>query len=126
MKEGIFFIIGLILLTDICDTFSQLLLKSSINFLNLHINSIKKAFQFTWQLIRIPRVWGGLIFSIVSLGVWLFVLSKVDLNFAFSLDSMRYILITLASGMFLKERISLGRWLGVFCVVCGIILVALG
>ena len=126
MKQSVFFIIGLILLTDICDTFSQLLLKSSINFLNLHINSIKKAFQFIWQLIRIPRVWGGFISSAASLGVWLFVLSKADLNFAFSLDSMRYILITLASGIFLKEKISLGRWLGVICVVCGITLVAVG
>lgn len=126
MKQHIFFIFGLIFLTDIFDTVSQLFLKSSINSLDLHVNTIKKAFQFTWQLIRIPRVWVGFIFSTVSLGFWLFVLSKSDLNFAFSLDSMRYILITLASGLFLKEKISSSRWLGIMCVVFGIMLVAAG
>jgi uncharacterized membrane protein len=126
MKQQIFFIIGLILLTDIFDTVSQLFLKSSINSLDLHVNTVKKALQFTWRLIMIPRVWVGFIFSAISLGFWLFVLSKSDLNFAFSLDSMRYILITLASGLFLKEKISLPRWLGIICVVFGIMLVAVG
>ena len=126
MKQHIFFIFGLILLTDIFDTASQLFLKSSINSLDSHVNTIKKAFQFIWRLIRIPRVWIGFIFSAVSLGFWLFVLSKSDLNFAFSLDSMRYILITLASGLFLKEKISPSRWMGIVCVVFGIMLVAAG
>ena len=126
MKLGILSIIGLILFTDILDTFGQLLLKSSVNLLNLHINTFKKAFHFTWKLLAIPKVWGGFLFSTASLVVWLFVLSKADLNFAFSLDSMRYILITLASGIFLKEKITRGRWLGVFCVVLGIALVAMG
>ncbi len=126
MKQHIFFIIGLILLTDIFDTVSQLLLKASINSLDLQVNTIKKALRFSWQLIRIPRVWIGFIFSTISLGFWLFVLSKSDLNFAFSLDSMRYILITLASGLFLKEKISLPRWLGIMCVVFGIMLVTVG
>ena len=126
MKLGILSIIGLILLTDILDTFGQLLLKSSVNLLDVHINTIKKALAFTWRLLAMPRVWSGFIFSSVSLIVWLFVLSKADLNFAFSLDSMRYILITLASGIFLKEKITPGRWLGVACVVLGITLVAIG
>jgi uncharacterized membrane protein len=126
MKQQILLIIGLILLTDIFDTVSQLFLKSSINSLDLHVNSVRKALQFSWRLIRIPRVWIGFIFSTVSLGFWLFVLSKADLNFAFSLDSMRYILITLASGIFLKEKISSSRWLGIICVVFGIMLVAAG
>lgn len=126
MKQNILLIIGLILLTDIIDTISQLFLKSSINSLHPKINSLKKVLRFIFQLTKIPRVWVGFVLAGISLGLWLLVLSKADLNFAFSLDSMRYILITLASGLILKERISLGRWLGIACVVIGITLVAIG
>lgn len=126
MKQGLFFIIFLIFLTDLCDTASQLLLKSVINSLDLHINTVRKVIGLMIQLIIAPRVLAGFVFSVLSLLIWLFVLTKSDLNFAFSMDSMRYILIALASVFVLKEKISLIRWLGIFAVVCGILIVAIG
>ena len=126
MKQNLICIIFLIFLTDICDTVSQLLLKFSINSLDLHINTVKKVIHLVIQLIKSPRVWIGFIFSALSLLMWLFVLTRSDLNFAFSIDSMRYILIALASVLILKEKINTVRWLGIFAVVCGIMLVAIG
>jgi uncharacterized membrane protein len=126
MKQNILSIIFLIFVTDICDTVSQLFLKSSINSLDLHINTVKKVIHLVIQLIKTPQVWISLIFSTLSLFMWLFVLTKSDLNFAFSIDSMRYILIALASVLILKEKINTVRWLGIFAVVCGIMLVAIG
>ncbi len=126
MKQNLIFIIFLIFATDICDTISQLLLKTSINSLDLHINTIKKVIRLVVQLLKTPRVFIGSIFSAVSLLIWLFVLTKSDLNFAFSIDSMRYILVALASVLILKEKINTARWLGILAVVCGIVLVAIG
>ena len=126
MKQTMFFIIFLIFLTDICDTISQLLLKSAINSLDLHINTVRKVIRLMIRLVLNPRVLVGLVFSALSLFIWLFVLTKSDLNFAFSMDSMRYILIALASVFVLKEKISIVRWLGIFAVVCGIAIVAIG
>jgi len=126
MKQNIIFIIFLIFITDICDTVSQLLLKYSINSLDSHVNSIKKVINLVVHLLKTPRVLVGFVFSTVSLLMWLFVLTKADLNFAFSIDSMRYILIALASVIFLKEKIRFTRWLGIFAVICGIALVAIG
>ena len=126
MKQTMFFIIFLIFLTDICDTISQLLLKSAINSLDLHINTVRKVIRLMIRLVLNPRVLVGLVFSALSLFIWLFVLTKSDLNFAFSMDSMRYILIALASVFVLKEKISIVRWLGIFAVVCGIVIVAIG
>lgn len=126
MKQNLIFIIFLIFLTGICDTVSQLLLKSSINSLDLHINTVKKVIRLVIHLIKTPRVLIGSFFSALSLFIWLFVLTKSDLNFAFSIDSMRYILISLASVLILKEKINTVRWLGIFVVVCGIMLVAIG
>jgi len=126
MKEHILLIIGLIAITDICDTVGQLILKSSINVLNWHVNSIMKALRLIVELLKIPRVWFGFCLSGISLVFWLVALTKADLNLAFSLDSMRYILISLASVIFLKEKVGKRRWAGIMFVVFGIILVALG
>ena len=125
MKLPLFFILFLLVLTSACDTISQLFLKTAINSLNFSINSIKKTFGFIVKLIMIPRVWIGFIFSCLSLFIWLFVLSRVDLNFAFSLDSMHYIFIAFASGIILKEKVGFTRWMGTILIVAGIILVTL-
>ncbi len=77
------------------------------------------------KLILIPWVWVGFIFSTISLFVWLFVLSKTELSFAFSVDSMHYILIAFASRSILKERVGFTRWMGTILIVAGIILVTL-
>ncbi len=125
MKVSLTFIMLLIVSTSICDTISQLFLKTSINFLNADITSIKNIFGFIIRLALIPKVWVGFIFSCLSLFIWLFVLSKADLNFAFSLDSMHYIFIALASSLILKEKVEFKRWIGTTLVVLGIALVTL-
>lgn len=124
MKTGLFFIISLIVLTSICDTISQMFLKTSINSLDYTIDSIKKVFSFIIKVIAIPWVWIGFAFSTLSLFIWLFVLSKADLNFAFSVDSMHYIFIAFASGLILKEKVGLLRWGGTLLIVVGIIIVS--
>lgn len=126
MKVGLFFVLFLIVLTSICDTINQIFLKSSINSLKISLTAnIIKILQFILKLIRIPRLWIGFLFSVVSLCIWLFVLSKVDLNFAFSVDSMHYIFIAFASGLILKEKVCFRRWAGTIFIIIGIILVSL-
>jgi drug/metabolite transporter (DMT)-like permease len=120
-----FFIVFLIVLTSTCDTISQLFLKSAINSLGLNINSIRKIFGFIVKLILVPWIWIGLIFSCLSLFIWLFVLSKAPLNLAFSVDSMHYIFIAFASSLILKEKVGFKRWVGTILIMVGIILVTL-
>lgn len=119
-------ILLLIVLTSVCDATSQTILKSSINSLRFNVDGFKKAVVFVWKLIRLPLVWLGFFFSTLSLLIWLFVLSKADLSFAFSVDSMHYIFIAFASGIILKEKVDLLRWTGTLLIVTGIIIVTLG
>ena len=126
MKQGLLVVLSLIALTSLCDTINQLLLKSTIDSLNFTPTlNIIKIFKFIFQLISHPRLWVGLVFSLISLCVWLVVLSKADLNFAFSADSMHYIFIALASRFVLKEKMGTRRWLGTGLIVVGIIFVSL-
>jgi len=126
MKEGLIFIFFLIVLTSACDTINQLFLKSAINSLSLSSPiTVKKIIKFIIELIIVPRVWISFLFSVLSLCIWLFILSKVDLNFAFSIDSMNYIFIAFASMHVLKERVGFKRWSGTIFIIIGIILVSL-
>jgi len=125
MKEGLFFIIFLIVITSICDTISQLLLKSAVNSFGFSTRGFLKIVKSMLKLISIPWVWFGFLASTFSLLIWLFVLSRVELNFAFSVDSIHYIFIAIASRMILKEKVGILRWLGTALIAVGIILVTL-
>ena len=126
MKEGLPLILFMIALTSLCDTINQLFLKSAIDSLNFGAKfNVARIFKFIFQLLVKPRIWLSFIFSVVSLCIWLLVLSKADLNFAFSADSMHYIFIALASRFILKERFSSLRWLGTGLIVLGIVFVSL-
>jgi drug/metabolite transporter (DMT)-like permease len=126
MREGQYFILSLIIFTGLCDTFRELFLKSGINSLDqFNPGNIKGVILFILRLIRTPWVWISLLFGFLSLFIWLFILSKVDLNLAFSLDSMHYIFIALASQFLLKEKVRLTRWVGTLLIVLGITLVTL-
>lgn len=126
MKQGLLAVLSLIALTSLCDTVNQLFLKSAIDSLNFTPTfNIIKIFKFIFKLIITPRLWLGFGFSLVSLCIWLIVLSKADLNFAFSADSMHYIFIAFASRLFLKEKFSSLRWLGTTLIVVGIVFISL-
>jgi len=126
MKEGQLFILGLIVFTSLCDTFRELFLKSGVNALDEFTpDHIKRVPTFILKLIKTRWVWISLLFGFLSLFIWLFILSKVDLNFAFSLDSMHYIFIALASQFLLKEKVRWIRWVGTLFIVFGITLVTL-
>lgn len=126
MKTSLFLIIGLIVLTSICDTISQICLKTTINSLGeFSSRHFKNVVRFILRLILKPKAWLALVFSTLSLIIWLLVLSKADLNFAFSVDSMHYIFIAIGSSLLLKEKVGGIRWLGTFSIVVGIILVTI-
>ncbi|MFH0935788.1 MAG: EamA family transporter [Candidatus Omnitrophota bacterium] len=127
MKEGLSFILLLIIAASILDTVTQLLLKSAINSLRVSVSgSLGRIIQFIMQLIRLPQVWVALFFSVLALCVWLFVLSRADLSLAFSIGSLHYIFIAFSSRFLLKEKVGFKRWLGTFFIVIGIVLVTIG
>jgi drug/metabolite transporter (DMT)-like permease len=125
MNQDVFFTLFLISLTSACDTINQIFLKSAINSLDVSLSSnIVKIFRFIVNLLKIPAVWVSFLFSILSLCIWLFVLSATDLHFAFSADSMHYIFIAFASRIFLKEKVTSWRWFGTALIVSGIVLIS--
>ncbi|MFA6350659.1 MAG: EamA family transporter [Candidatus Omnitrophota bacterium] len=125
MKPEMLFIISLITVASIFDTIRELILKTAINSLKIERYTIKNIIAFILKLIANPWIYLALLFSTFSLFLWLFILTKADLNLAFSLDSMHYIFIAFASGLVLKEKMGSLRWVGTVSIVIGIVLVTL-
>jgi len=70
-----------------------------------------------------PAVWGGLALFGLSAFVWLAVLSRAALSFAYPFAALTYAIIVLYD-LSVGEHISGLRWAGVALIVAGIILVS--
>lgn len=71
-----------------------------------------------------PLVWLGLLLFGLSALVWLIVLSKTKLSFAYPFASLTYVFILLVDRFVLREAVPAARWAGVGLIVAGIIVVA--
>ena len=86
---------------------------------NEHLNiGIKSIFVFFD-----PFIFGALIMLFFATVFYLFALSKLPLSIAYPMLSSGYVLVVLMSKIFLKEKVSLRRWLGVFIIIIGIFII---
>lgn len=69
-------------------------------------------------------VWAGLALFGLSAVVWLVVLSRASLSFAYPFASLTYVLILLFDRGVLHQPVSALRWAGVALIVAGIVLVS--
>ena len=55
--------------------------------------------------------------------IYAFVLRAVPLHVAQAFTAFQYVAVVMAAGLLLRERISLTSWIGIACIVVGILLV---
>jgi len=65
----------------------------------------------------------GMVCYAFSIIVWLMVLSRVDVSYAYPLLSIGYIITALAGQFFLGESLGLERWIGIFVICLGVYLI---
>ena len=73
--------------------------------------------------LRSGWTWLGVVTYLLSFACWLYVLRKMPLSIAYALISIVQVLVPLGAWIFLGEHISLHRWIGIACVLCGTLLV---
>ena len=115
--------IFLILASVFLGALGQILVK--IGATNLELNFAGK--NLIISLISIMRnlpVMCGIFSYGVSFLMWIKVLSKVELSYAYPMVSIGYVLIMIFSYFVLKENIGLIRIIGVFFIIIGVVLVA--
>jgi multidrug transporter EmrE-like cation transporter len=106
-------------------TLGQLLLKSGMSRVGyVGSDRLSQPTRLVVEVIKTPQVWLGLGFFGISAAVWLVVLSRAPLSFAYPFAGLTYVLITLFSRFALHEHVAGARWAGILLIVAGIILVA--
>jgi drug/metabolite transporter (DMT)-like permease len=71
-----------------------------------------------------PWVWGGLLLFGLSASVWLIVLSRTSLSFAYPFASLTYVLILLVDRFVLHTPVSALRYAGVALIIAGLVLIS--
>ena len=67
----------------------------------------------------------GIFFMAITFFSFLIVLSLADLSLVFPAKSLVYVLSTLGAKFFLKETVTIQRWMGIFFVCLGVALTSL-
>lgn len=117
-------LIGMILLSVTFAAVAQVTLKTGVNrvtddtggALNIDGDSLK-------ALAGSPIVWLGLVLFGLSAIVWLVVLSRATLSFAYPFASLSYVLILVLGHFVLDEPVTSLRLAGVGLIIAGVVLV---
>jgi len=75
-------------------------------------------------VVRQESIWLWGICFVVAMALWLAGLQKLDLSYAYPLVSLGYVLVTMLSAIFFRERVDGNRWLAVGVICMGVILIA--
>jgi len=119
-------LIVIILLSVTLAALAQLTLKAGMN----HVNDSLAPDTFSLNgaslkaLLAQPLVWGGLVLFGFSAIVWLVVLSRASLSFAYPFAATTYVLILLFDHFVLDEQVPALRWAGVAFIATGIFLIS--
>jgi drug/metabolite transporter (DMT)-like permease len=119
-------LIALIVLSVGIAAVAQLTLKAGMN----HVNESLAPREFALNgesakaLVVQPLVWLGLVLFGLSAIVWLVVLSRASLSFAYPFASITYVLILVFDHFVLDEPVPALRWGGVAAIALGIFLVS--
>ncbi len=119
-------IIAFLVSSDILETFTQFCFKkSALSESAFQIVSPLDIFIFVKTVLLSGFLWLGILSVILTFIIWSAILSKIDLSVAVPIASLSYILVPLASSIFLHEKIITLRWLGIFFILSGVIFVSI-
>lgn len=114
----------LILVSILLGVGGQLSMKQGSNVVG-SIN-FSEPLQFLLSAFMNIYVVGGLFLYFLSSLIWIVVLSRVDLSFAYPLISIGYILVLLLSAFLFKEKVLPIHYGGVLLIVIGVFLITRG
>ena len=113
---------GFILSGVLLNALAQLLLKAGTNAVGaIHLTS-ENWFPTGIKLITQLPILGGLTCYVISVGVWIIGLSRVDVTIAYPMLSLGYIVSAIGAWYFLGEVISAQRIMGIGVIIVGVVL----
>lgn len=117
-------IFALILLGVLLNAAAQLLLKAGMSQIGHFEFSVGNAFPIALKVMGNMPIIGGLFLYVVSVVVWLLVLSRVEVSYAYPMLSIGYVVNAIAAYYLFGEPLTSLRMLGIFIIIAGVYLVA--
>lgn len=115
-----------LILTDILETLTQYCFKrGALGGSGLEVSGLGALICFLKAVFSSPFLWAGLLSVLLTFIIWSTILSKIDLSVAVPIASFSYVLVPLVSIIALHEKIGILRWLGIFLILGGVIIVSL-
>jgi multidrug transporter EmrE-like cation transporter len=114
----------LILLGVLLNAGAQLLLKAGMSQIGHFEFSLANFFPIGWKVASNPPIITGLFAYVLSVGVWLMVLSRVQVSYAYPMLSIGYVVNAIAAYYLFGESLSIMRVTGIFIIIAGVYLVA--
>ena len=126
-KKGRALLIAFILVSVGLAALAQLTLKHGMNQVTHHSEiplDLGRPVDLIRRVMGNTSVWGGLAIFVLSAGVWLVVLSRASLSFAYPFASLTYVLILVFDRFVLHEPIAGLRYGGVALIIAGLLLIS--
>jgi len=119
-----FKIFVMIMASDMLESVSQLFFKNGVLATGFTDVTLSNASAFIVAAFSNPASWIAISCHILNFCIWITVLARVDLSVAYPVGSASYIFVPLLSIFFLREDVSLARWIGIFVIISGIFFVS--
>lgn len=116
---SIYIIIFITLIAAIIVAISQILFKKGISNKKVKPSNLLKI------LFKSKPVFIGMAFYLISLVIYLFALKSAPLSIVYPIFASSFIFVVIFSVLFLKERFSKYRFIGIIIIFIGIVVVAL-
>ncbi len=116
--------LGLILATVMASACAQLALKLGMSSPAVAAALPSGGKGLLLAIASSPLVWTGLTIYGLSVSVWLWILSKVDLSLAYPFVGVSFIVVMLFGAFILQESVTPMRMVGTVLIALGAVLVA--
>ncbi len=113
----------LIMLGVFLNAFAQIALKQGMKTIGKFDFCMQNIIPIGIKVSLNPYILAGLTCYVISVVVWLLVLSRVQVSYAYPLLSVGYIVVALASKALFNEPVGLVRWTGIIIICIGVYLI---
>lgn len=117
-------VIPLVLLTALLNTAAQLMLKMGMSKIGEFTFSFQNILPIGMKILSSPFVILGLFIYVVSVMLWLLVLSRTPVNIAYPLTSLGYVFNAIGAYFIFQEQLSYLQMAGIVSIILGVYLLA--
>ena len=102
---------------------AQLALKEGMRRIGYFNFGLENCGRILLAVAASPYILAGLACYVVSVAVWLLVLSRVEVSYAYPLLSIGYIVTAVVGHAFFHEALGPSRWAGILVICAGVWLI---